>query len=416
LIVTPTTNDLAATVKIRVNGGAFSPVISGSPSDTVLLALGVNLVEVKVTAQDEVSTKTYEVTYTVASAPLVTTAPAEDIGLETANLGGDVTSEEGSPVTERGIVWATTPTPTLESSNVVAEGTGPGTFDVPLANLSPGTTHHVRAYATNALGTTYGGAIVFTTRSNVELVGGIATIHRTIFPGDRQVFNLNLAGPRIVSLSTNVGAALRAELYDGEGTLIASFTGDANFDLEEILLAGNYSLHVFREEDGGPAQTFELTIDASVAAASRPDVAVGASPAGLQGVGSFAPALQSTALISVRANAVTAHSTFSNRGKLPDVLFGSATGGSALFAVSYFGPAGNITAGLLTGTYTTPEMDENTAPIVIRATITPNKKKLTKKRGKKLKILKKTHVLSLRLSSTLDPSIEDAASIQVQTK
>jgi hypothetical protein len=61
-------------------------------------------------------------------------------------------------------------------------------------------------------------------------------------------------------------------------------------------------------------------------------------------------------------------------------------------------------------------MDENTAPVAIRATIKPNKKKLTKKKGKKTMILKKTHLLSLRLSSTFDPSTVDAATIRVQTK
>ncbi len=115
--------------------------------------------------------------------------------------------------------------------------------------------------------------------------------------------------------------------------------------------------------------------------------------------------------------AVTGHASLANRGKLPDVLVGSATGGSALFALSYFDLTGNITAALLTGTYSTPEMDENTDAVAIRATITPNKKKLTKKKkGKKPKILKKTHVLSLRLTSTFDPAIEDAATISVQTK
>ena len=71
----------------------------------------------------------------------------------------------------------------------------------------------------------------------------------------------------------------------------------------------------------------------------------------------------------------------------------------------------------MTGTYATPEMDENTDPVAIRATIAPNKKKLTKKvKGRKPQILKKIHVLSLRLSSTFDPAIEDAATISVQTK
>ena len=184
-----------------------------------------------------------------------------------------------------------------------------------------------------------------------------------------------------------------------------------------MLLAGDYTLHVFREEDGGETKAFSLTIDASTVASSRPDVAVGASPAALVGVGQYTPANQLVALISKKAKAVTGYAGLSNRGNLPDVLVGSATGGSGLFTVSYFDPTGNITAGLLTGTYTTPEMEGNSPPVLIRGTITPNKKKLTKKaKGKKPKILKKTFLLSLKLNSSFDPSIEDAASIRVQTK
>ncbi len=114
---------------------------------------------------------------------------------------------------------------------------------------------------------------------------------------------------------------------------------------------------------------------------------------------------------------MTGYASLSNRGNLPDVLAASATGGSAFFAVSYFGPEGNITAGLLSGTYRTAELSEGIDPVVIRASITPNKKKLTKKKkGKKPTILKKTHVLSLRVKSTSDPALSDAAVIRVQTK
>ena len=160
-----------------------------------------------------------------------------------------------------------------------------------------------------------------------------------------------------------------------------------------------------------------LTIDASTVAASRPDVAVGASPGALQGVGLYAPTNQLVALVSKKANAVVGYAGLSNGGNLPDVLVARVSGGNTLFSVSYFDATGNITAELLAGTYTTPEMDENGTPVVIRAIIVPNKKKLTrKKKGKKPGILRKTHLLTLRLTSTSDPAIGDDATISVQTK
>jgi hypothetical protein len=352
----------------------------------------------------------------VGLVPGVITAPVTNLTATGATFGGQVTSEGGSAVTARGFVVGTSPEPTVENDDLVPAGSGTGSFTVPVTDLLPGTTYHLRAYATSEIGTGYGADLVFTTDTNVTFTSGIAPFARDILAGDRQLFHFSLTGPRIVSLAATGGASLRAELFDDEGNLIASFNGDSDFDLEQLLLAGDYAFHVFRQDDMGTSQSFALEIDASVVAASRPDLAVGASAARLQGIGIYAPASQSAALISKKAKAVTAYAGLSNRGNLPDILKGSATGGSALFAVSYFGPTGNITAGLLTGAYTTPEMDENTAPVAIRATIKPNKKKLTKKNGKKTMILKKTHLLSLRLSSTFDPSIEDAATIRVQTK
>ena len=351
----------------------------------------------------------------VGLVPGVITAPVTNLTATGATFGGQVTSEGGSAVTARGFVVGTSPEPTVENDDLVPAESGTGSFTVPVTDLLPGTTYHIRAYATSEIGTGYGANLVFTTDTNVNFTSGIASFSRDILAGDRQIFHFSVGGPRIVSLAAT-GASLRTELFDDEGNLIASFNGDNDFDLEELLLAGDYAFHVFRQDDMGTSQSFALELDASVVAASRPDIGVGTSAAGLQGVGSYAPAIQTATLISTKAKAVTGHAGFSNGGKLPDILKGSATGGSALFAVSYFGPTGNITAGLLTGAYTTPEMDENTARVAIRATIKPNKKKLTKKNGEKTRILKKTHLLSLRLSSTFEPSTVDAATIRVQTK
>ncbi len=357
-----------------------------------------------------------QVVYSVATEPELSTAPATDVSETGATLGGQVVNGNGRTVTGRGVVYATTGAPTLSDSVSSAASGGTGGFTVPASGLAPGTTYHARAYATNAIGTGYGPEITFTTGTNVLFNNGVATFSRTMLAGGRHVFNFTITDPRIVSLSTLGGAALRAELYDGEGNRVISSTGDADFDLEELLLSGAYSLHVFREEDGGGAQTLDLTIDASVVAASRPDVAVGARSRTLAGTGLYSPATQLAVLTSLKLRMVTGYATFANRGNLPDLLVGRATGGNAYFAVTYFGPGGNITAGLLTGTYRTPEMKQGDSPVSIRTVIQPNKRKLTKKIGTRTAIIKKTHTLRLQATSTFDPAIGDAASIRVQTK
>ena len=65
--VTPTLSDTAATVQLRVNGGAFSPGTSGAASAPLALATGANPVDVKVVAQDGTTTKVYTATITRAT-------------------------------------------------------------------------------------------------------------------------------------------------------------------------------------------------------------------------------------------------------------------------------------------------------------------------------------------------------------
>lgn len=105
------------------------------------------------------------VTYTLpCSAPTVAaTTAASSIGCTTATTGGNVTDDGGCAVTERGVVYAISPTvPTTVNSKVTATGTT-GTFTSSLTGLTANTTYIVRAYATNINGTTYGTEISFTT-------------------------------------------------------------------------------------------------------------------------------------------------------------------------------------------------------------------------------------------------------------
>lgn len=97
-----------------------------------------------------------------AVAPTVTTATQASVTATSATLGGDVTSDGGATVTDRGIVWATTSNPTT-SNTKVANGTGTGAFSATVTGLTSSSTIHVRAYAINSAGTSYGSDISFST-------------------------------------------------------------------------------------------------------------------------------------------------------------------------------------------------------------------------------------------------------------
>ncbi len=94
--------------------------------------------------------------------PTVTTTAASSVTSTTAASGGNVTSNGGANVTARGVCWSTSANPTI-AGNKTTDGTGNGTFSSSLTGLQPGTTYHIRAYATNSAGTGYGDDLTFTT-------------------------------------------------------------------------------------------------------------------------------------------------------------------------------------------------------------------------------------------------------------
>ena len=99
---------------------------------------------------------------TTTAVPTVTTTVVTDPTLTSAVSGGNITSDGGSAITAGGVCWATTANPDITNSKT-SDATGTGTFTSSITELLPGTTYHVRAYATNSIGTAYGIDLTFTT-------------------------------------------------------------------------------------------------------------------------------------------------------------------------------------------------------------------------------------------------------------
>lgn len=92
----------------------------------------------------------------------VTTAAPVATSTTTGTCGGTVTTDGGSEVTARGVCWSTVADPTT-ANNKTTNGSGTGSFSSAMTGLTANTTYHVRAYATNAVGTAYGTDRTFTT-------------------------------------------------------------------------------------------------------------------------------------------------------------------------------------------------------------------------------------------------------------
>lgn len=97
--------------------------------------------------------------YVPAPPPAVlTTNAVANITTTSADAGGNITSDGGTAITERGIVYSTSSNPTVANTKVVDATGGTGSFTVTIPGLSPTTLYYVRAYAINGGGTstTYG--------------------------------------------------------------------------------------------------------------------------------------------------------------------------------------------------------------------------------------------------------------------
>jgi uncharacterized protein (TIGR02145 family) len=105
--------------------------------------------------------------------PVLTTNPLTSITQTGVTTGGNITSDIGLPITARGVVWSTSPSPTISLSTKTTNGIGTGTFISSITNLTPNANYYVRAYATNSAGTGYGNEISFTTKADSTSVMGI---------------------------------------------------------------------------------------------------------------------------------------------------------------------------------------------------------------------------------------------------
>lgn len=292
-----------AALQYRLNGGNFVPLTSGVATGLLPLAHGDNVIEVRVTAQDGRTIRTYSILVNRAKATQFIDFPS----IEDRFIGDE--------------------------------------------------------YSLSATGGGSTSPVVFTVSSGPALInGGILT-------------------------------------FTGPGTVkvIASQEGDTTHH---------------------PASAVVMTFRV---VAPRPDVSAGVAASSLTGSEVYDPEPQQVGITSNKALPVTGIFTIANRAVLPDRRAEDGfrvqgSGGGIYFQVLYLGPEGNVTAGLLTGTHETPLLDHSDEAIPVRMIVTPNKKKLSKKKGKRVVTLRKSQRFSVRATSTAHASSSDEAAIVVGTR
>jgi hypothetical protein len=94
--------------------------------------------------------------------PTLTTTSITNITATSASSGGNIMSDGGAEISVRGVCWGANINPTTSDSKTT-DGTGDNQYSSNLSGLTAGSTYHIRAYATNSVGTAYGADLSFTT-------------------------------------------------------------------------------------------------------------------------------------------------------------------------------------------------------------------------------------------------------------
>jgi uncharacterized protein (TIGR02145 family) len=157
--------------------------------------------------------------------PVVLTDSIYPIEISTATANALITTDGGAPVTERGVCWSLASNPTIADSHST-DSTGTGRYASRLTGLAPGETYHIRAYATNTIGTAYGADSSFTTRTEASVpvvsTGKVSVISSASAAAAGNV--ISDGGDEITargvcwSFSANPTADLPTKTIDGIGT------------------------------------------------------------------------------------------------------------------------------------------------------------------------------------------------------
>jgi hypothetical protein len=193
---------------IEGNGkGSFSTTLPNLAPNTTYYIRAFATNEVGTGYGSEIKVTTFSGT----AIPTVTTIPISDITSTSAKSGGIVTGDCGSVVTARGVVWSTSPNPTISLTTKTTNGSGTGSFTSSLSGLTPNTTYYIKAYATNSSGTGYGNEVTFKTGQNCSpnpVLSGL----KGICKGNTTLLSSNVSGgiwsssnPSIATINSMTG-------------------------------------------------------------------------------------------------------------------------------------------------------------------------------------------------------------------
>lgn len=182
----------------------------------VLIVLITGIIITSCNKDDNNTTNTTTATDKITSTwiPELSTITVTDFTTTTAVSGGKITSKGATEIIANGVCWSTTSNPVITDSKTDA-AVGTSKFVSSLSGLTAGTTYHLRAYATNSIGTAYGEDVKFTTLSST-----------TISDVEGNIYNIKAIGVQVWMVEN-----LKTTKYN-DGTVIPNVTDNAGWPSE----------------------------------------------------------------------------------------------------------------------------------------------------------------------------------------
>ena len=203
---------------------------------------------------------------TLPRVPMVTTSSLVYEEGDSAAFSAEVTDAGRGEITERGVVYATTEDPTVETGQKITDDEGGlGEYDGKIKELLGNTTYYVRAYAINGGGVGYGDAKEWTTEvllpevetGDVTAVGKTtATLHgASSYDG----------GADVTARGFVWGLTEEPGLSDNVVDLMAAEGDEFTYVLEDLELSTTYYVRAFATNSKGTAfgetKTFKTLAD-----------------------------------------------------------------------------------------------------------------------------------------------------------
>src|SRR5664280_2196449 len=190
--------------------------------------------------------------------PTLTTTALTNITTTSVTSGGLISKDGGATVTARGVCWSTTSNPTVGDSHT-SDANGAGSFTSDITGLTPNTLYHVRAYATNKVGTAYGNDVTFTTTPIVLATLTTTAISSVTLTTAVSGGNITSDGNGAITARGVCWATTAAPTITNSVTTDSIGAGSFTSKLTGLLTATTYYVRAYATNSAGTAYGNEIS-------------------------------------------------------------------------------------------------------------------------------------------------------------